>query len=94
MAQVPEAHAATGQPIGPLAPKRMETWPAARLASAAGMVNGDIFRGPPRKITSFSRSMVASPPIAEPMITPARSASPAPMAGPASARAISAAARA
>ena len=36
MAQVPEAQAVTGQLIGPLAPKRMETWPAARLASDRG----------------------------------------------------------
>ena len=33
--------------FGPLAPKRIETWPAARLMMAAGMKKGEIRRGPP-----------------------------------------------
>ena len=33
--------------FGPLAPKRMETWPAARLMIAAGMKKGEMRRGPP-----------------------------------------------
>ncbi len=33
--------------FGPLAPKRMETCPAARFTMAAGMKNGEILRGPP-----------------------------------------------
>ena len=92
--QVPAAQAVTVQLIGPFAPKRIETWPAARFARTAGMVNGDIFRGPPWKIASFSFSMVASPPMAEPMITPVRSALSSPMTRPASVMAISAAASA
>ena len=34
--------------FGPLAPKRMETWPAARLMMADGMKNGEMRRGRPR----------------------------------------------
>ncbi len=35
--------------LGPLAPKRIETWPAARLMMAAGMKNGEMRRGPPSR---------------------------------------------
>ena len=33
--------------FGPLAPNRIDTWPAARLMMADGMKNGEILRGPP-----------------------------------------------
>src|SRR5580704_5835415 len=60
--------------LGPLAPKRMETWPAARLIMAAGIKNGEILRGPPSMRATCSRSMMSNPPIPDPMCTPTRSA--------------------
>ena len=39
-------HAVHVARFGPLAPKRIETWPAARLMIAEGMKNGEILRGP------------------------------------------------
>ena len=38
-------HAVHVAEFGPLAPKRIDTWPAARLMIAEGMKNGEIFRG-------------------------------------------------
>src|ERR1700685_653645 len=60
--------------FGPLAPKRMETWPAARLTMAAGMKKGEILRGPPLSRDECSRSMMSNPPMPEPICTPKRSA--------------------
>src|SRR5208282_5660054 len=60
--------------FGPLAPKRMETWPAARLTMAAGIKKGEILRGPPSRSAACSRSMISNPPMPEPMWTPTRSA--------------------
>jgi len=68
-----EAHAVAVASLGPRAPKRMETWPAARLMMAPGMKKGEILRGPPASITECSRSMTSKPPIPEPMWTPTRS---------------------
>ena len=59
--------------FGPLAPQRMETWPAARLMMAAGMKKGEILRGPPSISAACSRSMMSNPPMPEPMCTPTRS---------------------
>src|SRR5713226_8959610 len=59
--------------LGPLAPKRMETWPAARLIMAAGIKNGEILRGPPSNSAVCSRSMMSNPPMPEPICTPTRS---------------------
>src|ERR1700688_4705871 len=59
--------------FGPLAPRRMETWPASRLMMAAGIKNGEILRGPPSKRAVCSRSMMSNPPMPEPMCTPTRS---------------------
>ena len=56
--------------FGPLAPNRIDTWPAARLMMADGMKNGEIFRGPPSSSALCSRSMVVNPPMPEPMNTP------------------------
>ena len=56
--------------FGPLAPKRIDTWPAARLMIADGMKNGEIRLGPPLSSASCSRSMVLNPPMPEPMKTP------------------------
>ena len=51
-------HAVHVARFGPLAPKRIETWPDARLMMAEGMKNGEIFRGPPSSSALCSRSMV------------------------------------
>src|SRR5580704_4549693 len=59
--------------LGPLAPKRIETWPAARLTMAAGIKNGEILRGPPSIRARCSRSIMSKPPMPEPMCTPTRS---------------------
>src|SRR5262245_10037695 len=40
-------HAVHVAEFGPFAPKRIDTWPAARLMMADGMKNGEILRGPP-----------------------------------------------
>jgi hypothetical protein len=42
-----EAHAVAVASLGPRAPKRMETCPAARLTMDPGMKKGEILRGPP-----------------------------------------------
>jgi hypothetical protein len=69
--------------FGPLAPNRIDTCPAARLAMAAGMKNGEIFRGPPSSRAMCSRSIVPNPPIPDAMNTPTRVA----FSGPISSRA-------
>src|SRR5262249_23624687 len=56
--------------LGPLAPKRIDTWPAARLMMAEGMKNGEILRGPPSSSALCSRSMVVNPPIPDALNTP------------------------
>src|SRR5262249_10004604 len=61
--------------LGPLAPNRIDTWPAARLMMAEGMKNGEILRGPPSSSALCSRSMVVNPPIPDAMNTPTRGAS-------------------
>ncbi len=60
--------------FGPLAPNRIDTWPAARLMIAEGMKNGEMRRGPPSRYARCSRSMVPKPPMPEPMKTPTRGA--------------------
>src|SRR6267143_3306270 len=60
--------------FGPLAPKRMETCPAARLTMAAGMKKGEILRGPPSMSAVCSRSITSNPPMPEPICTPTFSA--------------------
>ena len=63
-------HAVQVARFGPLAPKRIDTCPAARLMMDAGMKNGEIFRGPPASSASCSRSMLVNPPMPEPTNTP------------------------
>src|SRR3954464_161779 len=58
--------------LGPLAPKRIDTCPAARLMIADGMKNGEILRGPPSSSALCSRSIVVNPPIPDAMKTPTR----------------------
>src|SRR3954469_25179044 len=60
--------------VGPLAPNRIETWPAARLMIAAGMKKGEIRRGPPSSSALCSRSIVVKPPMPDAMNTPTRGA--------------------
>src|SRR6266851_9647142 len=66
-------HAVAVASLGPLAPKRMETWPAARFTIAAGIKKGEILRGPPSMRAVCSRSIMSKPPIPDPMCTPTRS---------------------
>ena len=65
-------HAVHVAELGPLAPKRMETWPAARLMMAAGMKKGEIRLGPPSSNALCSRSIVLNPPMPDAMNTPVR----------------------
>ena len=58
--------------FGPLAPNRIDTWPAARLMMDAGMKNGEMRRGPPSSSALCSRSMVLNPPMPDAMKTPTR----------------------
>ena len=67
MAWAPVAQAVALAMLGPLAPKRMLTCPAARLTMLAGMKNGEILRGPPSISAVCSRSMTSKPPMPEPM---------------------------
>ena len=53
--------------FGPFALYRIETCPAARFTMAAGIKNGEIFRGPPSISVVCSRSMMSNPPMPEPM---------------------------
>src|SRR5262249_52477927 len=48
-AWAPDEHAVQGAELGPLAPKRMDTCPAAKLMMLEGMKNGEILRGPPSR---------------------------------------------
>src|SRR5687767_6997464 len=77
-------HAVQVARFGPLAPKRIDTCPAARLMIDAGMKNGEIFRGPPASSASCSRSMLMKPPIPEPTNTPTRPAFSSVIGSPAS----------
>jgi hypothetical protein len=63
-------HAVHVARLGPLAPNRIDTCPAARLMMDAGMKNGETFRGPPANNASCSRSMLVNPPMPEPTKTP------------------------
>ena len=56
--------------FGPLAPKRIDTWPDARLMIAEGMKNGRDLARPALEQRLCSRSMVLNPPMPEPMNTP------------------------
>ena len=74
MACAEAVHAVQVAEFGPLAPKRMDTWPEARLMMADGMKNGEMRRGPPSRNARCSRSMVVNPPMPEAMNTPTRGA--------------------
>src|SRR6266851_396878 len=65
-------HAVQVAVLGPLAPYRIDTWPAARLMIADGMKKGEILRGPPSSRALCSRSIVVNPPIPDAMNTPTR----------------------
>ena len=53
--------------LGPLAPVRMETYPAARLMMVAGMKKGEMRVGPFSRRILCSRSMTSNPPIPLPI---------------------------
>ena len=56
--------------LGPSAPNRIETWPAARLMMAEGMKNGETRSAPRSRNTRCCSAIVAIPPIAEPTRIP------------------------
>ena len=60
--------------LGPFSPHLMLTCPAAKFTIAAGMKNGDIFRGPDASRFACSRSMMSNPPTPDAMWVPIRSA--------------------
>ena len=69
------AQALVVEKLGPIAPKLMDTWPAAMLAMAMGMKNG-LTRSAPRSWLTMIWSMrVPVPPRPEPMTMPVWSAS-------------------
>ena len=74
MACADAVHAVHVAEFGPLAPKRIDTCPEARLMMAAGMKNGEMRRGPPSRNAWCSRSIVVNPPMPEAMNTPTRGA--------------------
>src|SRR6185503_8893383 len=74
--------------LGPRAPKRIETWPAARLMIVAGMKNGEMRRGPLLRNSSCSRSIVENPPMPDAMNTPTRSENSGATSSPESSMAI------
>ena len=74
MACAEAVHAVQVAELGPCAPKRIDTWPEARLMMADGMKKGEIRRGPPSSSALCSRSMVVNPPIPDAMNTPTRGA--------------------
>ncbi len=67
MAWVPVAQAVARARLGPLAPKRIETLPAARLRIIPGMKNAEMRRTPFVRTVSAVDSSSGSPPIPEPM---------------------------
>ena len=75
IACAPVEQAVTTAWFGPCRPKRIEIWPLARLMSADGMKNGLTRRGPPFSRMSVVSAMALSPPMPEPIMTPARSRS-------------------
>jgi hypothetical protein len=60
-----------GREFGPFAPKRIETWPAARLMMPPGMKNGEMRAARPRAALVLA-SISGRPPMPEPMLTPTR----------------------
>ncbi len=75
MACAPLEQAVTTAWLGPLKPKRIETWPEARLIRFDGMKNGESRRGPRSCSVSAPSAMPGRPPMPEPIITPVRSRS-------------------
>src|SRR5207245_8844673 len=72
MACADAEHAVHVEELGPLAPKRIDTWPAARLMMADGMKKGEILLGPPLSSALCSHSIVVNPPMPDAMNTPTR----------------------
>jgi hypothetical protein len=63
MACAPAAQAVAVAEFGPLAPKRIETWPAARLTIAETIKNGETRSGPSSSSFECSRSMAQKSPM-------------------------------
>ncbi len=63
MACAPAEQAVAVAEFGPFAPKRIETWPAARLTMAEGMKKGETRCGPSSRSLECSRSMAQKSPM-------------------------------
>jgi len=92
----PVVHAVTTAKLGPLKPKRMETWPAIMLMIEAGTKNGEIRRGPRAVYSTWVCSIMGKPPMPEPITQAMRvansSSRASPVGKPASSTACTAAA--
>ena len=92
----PVVQAVTMAILGPLKPKRIDTWPAIMLMIEAGTKNGEIRRGPRFVSSSWVASIIGRPPMPEPITQPMRvassSSSASPNGSPASCTACTAAA--
>ena len=92
----PVVHAVTTERLGPLKPKRMETWPATMLMMEAGTKKGVMRRGPRATNSAWVFSIRGKPPMPEPITQPMRvassSESASPVGKPASSTACAAAA--
>ena len=69
---VPVAQAVTVEPLGPFAPKSIETWPVAMSGISIGTKKGLTLLGPLFFSIVCATSNVSIPPIPEPIHTPIR----------------------
>ena len=74
MACSPVVQAVTMAILGPLKPNLIDTWPEIMLMMLAGMKNGVIRRGPRLVSSVCVSSIMAKPPMPEPMLQPIRTA--------------------
>ena len=80
----PAAQAVTTQEVAPFKPQSIATCPAARLAKAIGIKNGETLEAPLSLNVCEANSIDSIPPIPEPMMHPKRSASEISLSNPAS----------
>ena len=71
----PVVQAVTMARLGPVNPKRIDTWPAIMLMIDAGTKKGEMRRAPRSLYSLCVASIIGKPPMPEPTITPMRSAS-------------------
>src|SRR6267142_925822 len=65
-------HAVTIARLGPFSPCMIERFPEIMLMMVLGMKNGEILRGPPFSTSLCVSSIIGSPPMPEPTLTPMR----------------------